>query len=385
MPIKKFTRTFVQSAKCPEEKQKTVFSDQKTKGLVLEVRASGGKTYYVRYRDQYGDQKNIKIGDATSIDLEAARRHTIQTMSRVALGADPHSERKALRQVPSFNQFFAERYLPYVKGYKRSWKSDESIYRNHVAPVFGHKRLDVVTTSDISKFHHGLCGLGYAPGTANRVLILIRFMYNLAIKWQVPNISSNPSSGVELFRLNNERQRFLTPLEVNRLFDEIKRSPNTLLEPIVSLLLLTGARKREVLDAQWADFDFNNRIWVIPITKSGKARKVPLSDEAIALVERLKSKNRSAYLFANPETAKPFRTIFYAWDTARKRAGLAEVRMHDLRHSFASFLVNSGRSLYEVQRLLGHAHIKTTERYAHLSDETLSSAVNVVGAIIKSA
>ncbi|MCZ4271980.1 site-specific integrase [Maritalea porphyrae] len=385
MPVTSLTRVFVRKCKCPQDKQKIIYSDSRVKGLVLEARNSGGKTYYVRYRDHYGDQRNIKIGDAGVIDLDAARQRTIEVMSKVALGEDPHAERKAMRQVPMFDTFFAERYLPFVKGYKRSWKSDESLYRNHIAPVFGRQRMDAVTTADISKFHHGLCALGYAPGSANRVLILLRYMYNLAAKWQVAGLEKNPSAGVELFRLNNEKQRFLTMDEVNQLFVEIRRSPNRALEPIVSLLLLTGARKREVLDAQWADFDFNNRIWIIPITKSGKARKMPLSDEAIELLCGLKSKGKSVYLFPNPETAKPFRTIFYAWDTARKRAGLADVRMHDLRHSFASFLVNSGRSLYEVQRLLGHAHIKTTERYAHLSDETLSSAVNVVGSILKSA
>ena len=383
MPTIRFTKQSVARQECPSGKKKIIFSDSKTKGLILEVRQSQGRTFYVRYRDEYGDQKSVRIGDATVIELSAARQKAIEILSAAALGGDPQAEKAARKNVPHLDEFFIERYLPHVKGYKRSWKSDESIYRNHIAPVFGRCRMDAITRSEVSEFHHGIRALGYAPGTANRVLVLLGFMFNLARKWRLVLLTESPTDDVELFRLNNERQRFLAPEEVEALFDELKRSPNKQLLPIVNLLLLTGARKREVLDAEWQDFDFTQRMWVIPKTKSGRSRKVPLSDTAISLVQGLPSRKKSNFLFPNPDTGRPFRTIFYAWDTARKRAEMADLRMHDLRHSFASFLVNSGRTLYEVQRLLGHANIKTTQRYAHLSDETLSNAVNVVGNLIK--
>lgn len=143
--------------------------------------------------------------------------------------------------------------------------------------------------------------------------------------------------------------------------------------------MLTGARKQEALKAAWADLDFETGFWVIPETKSGKPRPVPLSDHLLILLDTLPSRGASPWLFPNPKTGKPYVHIYNAWNTARKKAGLADVRMHDLRHSFASFLVNSGRSLYEVQKLLGHAHISTTERYAHLADATLASAANAAG------
>ena len=117
----------------------------------------------------------------------------------------------------------------------------------------------------------------------------------------------------------------------------------------------------------------------VPFAKSGKVRHVPLSMPVIELLRKLQSDSVTPYVFANPNTRKPFVSIFFSWDTARKRAGLPELRIHDLRHSFASFLVNSGRSLYEVKELLGHADIKTTSRYAHLSRETLAQAVELIG------
>jgi integrase len=131
-----------------------------------------------------------------------------------------------------------------------------------------------------------------------------------------------------------------------------------------------------VLDARWEDFDLGRRAWRIPITKSGRARHVPLSDGALTLLATMPRKSDCEWAFANPETGKPYVSIFCAWNTARKSIGLSDLRMHDLRHSFASLLINSGRTLYEVQHILGHTQVKTTQRYAHLSQDTLLAAAN---------
>jgi hypothetical protein len=150
-----------------------------------------------------------------------------------------------------------------------------------------------------------------------------------------------------------------------------------MLQYIIPMLILTGARKREVLDARWEDFDFERRLWRIHTTKLGKPRFVPMSDGVINLLESV-PRHGCEWAFSNPKTLKPYVSIYYSWDTARREAGLEDVRIHDLRHSYASFLVNAGRSLYEVQRLLGHTQIKTTQRYAHLSHDTLLDATNSV-------
>jgi len=149
-----------------------------------------------------------------------------------------------------------------------------------------------------------------------------------------------------------------------------------MLRYIVPMLIVTGARKREVLDARWEDFDLDRRSWRIHTTKLGKARHVPLSDGAISVLQAVPQIEGCPWVFANPKTRKPYVAIHCSWDTARKAGGLADVRMHDLRHSFASFLVNAGRTLYEVQHLLGHTQIKTTQRYSHLSQHTLLDASN---------
>ena len=168
-----------------------------------------------------------------------------------------------------------------------------------------------------------------------------------------------------------------------------------MLQYIVLFLIYTGARKREVLDAKWQDIDWDKKSWRIPKTKSGKVRHIPLSKAALDVIINLKSlllggewgvKNTpqnfsevtDRFIFMNTRSGKAYISFFYSWDAARIRAGLPDLRVHDLRHSFASFLVNAGRSLYEVQELLGHADIRTTSRYAHLSRERLIAAVEVV-------
>jgi integrase len=156
----------------------------------------------------------------------------------------------------------------------------------------------------------------------------------------------------------------------------VRRSANPMLRYIVPMLILTGARKREVLDARWEDFDRERRIWRIPMTKAGRARHVPLSDGALAVLKAVPPIPGCGWVFPNPTTHRPYVSIFYAWDTARSRANLSDVRVHDLRHSFASLLINSGRTLYEVQHILGHTQVKTTQRYAHLSQDTLLAAAN---------
>jgi len=174
---------------------------------------------------------------------------------------------------------------------------------------------------------------------------------------------------------DNVKERYLSTAEAQRLYEVLTRSENVMLRYIIPMLILTGARKREVLDARWEDFDFERRLWRIHTTKLGKPRFVPMSDGVINLLESVPRHNCD-WVFPNPKTLKPYVSIYYSWDSARREAGLGDVRIHDLRHSYASFLVNAGRTLYEVQRLLGHTQIKTTQRYAHLSQDTLLAAAN---------
>ena len=379
MPKIALSQQLVKSTTCPLGKAKWDLFDSNCKGLMLETRSTGGKTFYLRYQDARGKTRQLKLADERDISYVQAKQLAERHRNSIAMGLDPSDEKQSLKQAPTVAQFIHQSYLPFVQGYKRSWKCDLSLLKNHVEPVWGKKYLDQVTKADVVALFAGHRKT-YTPGSCNRLLILIRFMFTLALRWETPGLKSNPAKDHPLFKEQNQRERFLSEPDAQALFAAIKQSTNPMLQHIIPMLILTGARKREVLDARWEDIDFEHKSWRIHTTKSGQPRYVPLSAGAIAVLDALPRDGE--WIFANEDTGKPYASIYASWHTARTRAGLADVRVHDLRHSFASFLVNAGRSIYEVQRLLGHANIRTTQRYAHLSKDTLLDATNAVNSAV---
>ncbi|GAB6070009.1 site-specific integrase [Thiomicrorhabdus hydrogeniphila] len=376
MPKMTLDGQFVRSVQCPTDKNKIDYYDTAIIGFILEVRKTGGKTYYLRYRDIHGKQKQYKIGDANAISFDKARNHAQTLKAKVVLGESPSEQRQKKRNIPTLAQFSQERYMPFAKGYKRSWATDESFLRLHILPKFGHFPIDQIQQEKVIEFLYEIRDQGYALSTANHIVALLRYIFNLAKKWKVPGGETSPLEGMKLFEINNGRERFLTPDETKRLYATIHKSVNTQLKYIVPLLLLLGFRRGELFNARWEDVNIDKRTWRVPMSKTGKSRHVPLSKAAIDVLEHVPRFEGCPYVVPNPKTLKPFNDIFQSWDTARKRAGLPDVRMHDLRHSMASNLVNSGRSIYEVAKILGHSQIQTSQRYAHLSQDTLLAAVD---------
>ena len=370
------TQATVEKVVCSPPSRKADYFDIACKGLMLEVRQTGGKTFYLRYRDFRGKIRQLRLGDVRDISLAQARELAQRCRTQIAMGEDPTEVKQQARHAPTFAEFVEQHYFPYILTYKRSWMADKSLLKNHLLPRFGKRYMDEIVLEDAIKLQNDRRAAGAAPGSINRLLILMRYIFNLAIRWEASGVKVNPIKGITLMEENNKRERYLSVDEAQRLYVTVCRSRNVMLKYIVPMLILTGARKREVLDARWEDFDLERRIWRIPLPKSGQARHVPLSDGALQLLRELPRRDACPYAFANPHTLKPYASVFFAWDTARKRAGLDEVRIHDLRHSFASLLINSGRSLYEVQNILGHSQVKTTQRYAHLANETLLEAAN---------
>ena len=376
MPVVNLTQEVLKTLSCPADCKKVDYFDSSCKGLLLELRVSGGRTYYLRFTDERGCNRQLKLGDARDISLSQAKQLADKKRNQIAMGQDPAADKAVHRQVPTVNAFIHDSYLPFVQGYKRSWKCDEGLLRKHIEPVWGKRYLDQITKADLISLmaQHRTT---HAPGSCNRLLILLRYVFSCAIKWETPGITKNPTTGIPLMKEDNHKERYLSTDEAQRLYTQLQQSDNQMLGYIVPMLILTGARKREVLDARWEDFDFERRHWRIHTTKLGKPRFVPMSDGVVSLLGSIQRLG-CQWVFANPKTRKPYVSIFCSWNTARAKAGLADVRIHDLRHSYASFLVNAGRSLYEVQRLLGHTQIKTTQRYAHLSHDTLLDATNSV-------
>ena len=179
----KLTQSRVSEATCPSNKKRADWFDTDCKGLVLEARITGGKTFHLRYQDSRGRTRQLSLADANDVTLSQARALADKARNQIAMGEDPKEQRAIAKAVPTFAAFIEERYLPYVKGYKKSWDSDQSYLSNHVLPAFGKKYMDEVTKQEVISFHHGIRAKGYAEGTANRILILLRYAFNLAVKW----------------------------------------------------------------------------------------------------------------------------------------------------------------------------------------------------------
>jgi integrase len=377
------TAQFVKQAVCELGKVKTYYFDTECKGLALEIRQSGGRTYYLRFTDDRGRIRQPKIADANDISLTQARTIVAKRRNEIAMGVDIGEYKRALKKIPTVEEFINYQYLPFVQGYKKSWKCDRGLLKNHIIPVWGSKYLDQVTKADVITLladHRKT----HAPASCNRLLILVRYLFNLALKWETAGLKANPTKGFPLMPENNKQERYLSIDEARVMYGYLQSSPNKMLEYIIPMLLLTGCRKRECLDARWEDFDFERSLWRIHTTKLGKARHVPLNEGAIALLQRVPRFEGCGFVFPNPKTKLPYASIFSAWDSVRTKAGLKDVKLHSLRHSFASYLVNGGRSLYEVQHLLGHTQIKTTARYSHLSQNTLLAASNAASHVVSS-
>ena len=376
------TKELVESFVCPEGQAHLEVFDSELHGLYLDVLKSGRKSYRVRCHAN-GKTSVVTLGHSEDLTPERARLLAAEVLGKIKL-KKTHFGKADFAFGQTIEAFFRDNYLPYVKSYKRSWDTDESMIRNHLVPNLGHLYLSSLMPSDVAIFVEKMKKEQYAPGTINRALVLLRYGYVLAGRWGLVSAEFNPLKLFKNLVLDNKIEHFLTSEKANTLLFEVKKCNNEMLYWIVAFLLYTGARKREVLDAKWDQIDFDQRSWRIPKTKSGKVRHVPLSEHALqtlASVRKIYGPMHFEYIFANLKTGLPFVSIFVGWNAARKRAGLSTTRIHDLRHSFASFLVNAGRSLYEVQEILGHSDMRTTTRYAHLSRERLLEAVECIPSV----
>ena len=281
----------------------------------------------------------------------------------------------------SLDDFVSHVYMPHASLRKRSPQMDERIARQHISPVFGDRWLADIDRTEVEGWLHGLSVQGLAPATCNRILAVFKSICSLAAIHGLFPAGQSPCAGVPPFKIRTARERYLTQQEARLLMGELEQSDRQEAKAI-RLLLLTRARKSEILKARWENIRLDQRLLTVPVSKSGKPRHIPLSDEAIAVIRAIPRQPGNPWLFPGHAPGKPLSDIYMFWNRLRRGLGLADVRIHDLRHTFASFLVNAGHSLYEVQKLLGHGDPRTTMRYAHLGQASLLAAAQTVSAYL---
>lgn len=374
MPKAHLTQAFVANAGCEVGKKKTDWYDTHIPGFILERRVSGKGTYYLRYNDVSGRQRQHKIGGVDDVTCAAARKKAQELRSEVVMGGDPGAKKALAKSIPLYAEL-AAKHLAFAKIHLKSYDDLESCMRVHIVPKWGKTRLTDMTSQSVGQWLNEKRISGLAPASVEKLRVILGRSFSLGASWDIPGTERNPTRGIPRKPLNNNRERFLTPEETFRLKAAVAASQNPQLQHIVGLLLLTGARLRELLEARWEHVDVARRSWFIPTSKTGKSRYVPLSTPALAIIETLPRFKGCPWLVPNPDTRQPFVSIKHSWQHAIKEADLPGLRLHDLRHSAASFMVNSGVDLFAVGKVLGHASYQSTQRYSHLANDTLLKAV----------
>ena len=379
MPIIKLTQDLIANDQltCPADKRRIEYCDGHSKvavpGLYLEVRHSG-QTFYLRYKDANSKTCHQKLGRTTDIDLATAREKAKVLRTQIALGADPGADKKAVRAILTFTTFFEDHYLPFARQRKRTWKRDQELFNLRLKDHFGDQKLNQINRAQIQTFHTGLRNEGLAGATCDHQIKLLRRSLNLAIEWGM--LEKNPAAGFKLFNDENKVEQYMDDDELRRLLKVLRTDGNKTVYNIALWLLFTGARLNEALQVRWDHIDKANRVWRIPAatSKSKRVRSVPLNDSALGVLDALDTKDKFDHLFINHKTRKPYTTIHKSWVKLRTEAELPHLRVHDLRHQFASQLVSAGKSLFSVQQILGHSNPTVTQRYAHLSTTALQDA-----------
>lgn len=381
MILKSLTQAFVDSQLvCPAGERSIEFCCPVVRGMYVRVAATkpGEGIFYLRYKGSDKKTKHERLGRTSEISLNAAREAAKRFKAELELGM--HMPAPAPVETPkvpaTLKAFYTSHFLPHVKQRKRSWRRDEELFRLYILPKFGSVRIDQLVRHEVQALHGALRESGLSAATADHVLKVLRHAMNLAVEWEF--IERNPLARIKLFNEDNRVDALLSDAQLNGLVNVLETDDNRVVCLILLFLLCTGARLNEALSAQWAHIDLAAKHWRVPakFSKSGRIRSIPLNDSAMHVLGQLQTRERGGHLFINRQTGAAYTTVMKVWSRLRAKAGLPHLRVHDLRHNFASLLVNDGRTLYEVMQILGHSSPKVTERYAHLSSKTMLDAAN---------
>src|SRR5271165_727400 len=372
--------------------------DAEIPGFGVRITRAGAVSFILNYR-VHGRERRITIGKHPEWTATAARERALDLRRGIRNGHDPLEAREQDRDQPTLNELATEYIDKHASVHKApsSLRNDHQMLSGLILPRLGSLRVSAVAKRDIEALHASLKG---TPYRANRVRSLLSKMFSLAVEWKWR--ADNPVRGIPKFH-EDLREFWLSVEQMHEFLKALDSYPDQNTADSLRLLLVTGGREQEVLSADWTQFDLARGRWTKPshATKEKRIEHVPLSEEALALLRRINEESTGrGPLF--PGKAGARKTIRRTWVQVCRAAGLAEpytfqgkrcvitryrpvLRIHDIRHNFASYLVSSGVSLSKVGKLLGHTRPETTQRYAHLQDKALRDATNVFGRIFKAA
>lgn len=327
----------IKSVSAPATGSKIIY-DPRSPGFGVRITSTGAKSFVLNYRFK-GRERRITIGSYPAWTLLAARKQAAQFRREVDTGIDPLEKRTSEREAPTVRDLF-ERYAAEHLPTKapRSAADDRSMWAKDILPLFGAKKVSDLSSSDCDRLHRSISQT--RATRANRVNEVLRKALNLAIRWRW--IGHNPASGV---RRNPEakRNRYLSREEIERLVAALEAHPERISADSILFMLATGCRKSEALNANWSQFELERRVWTKASseTKQRRAHRVPYSSGAAAILERRRAATAGQHVFAG-STGEPLREVRRTWKSACAEAGIIDVRLHDLRHTFASLIASMG-------------------------------------------
>lgn len=388
--MSRLTKSIIDNLKA-ENKTLLVSDKGGISGFYIEVYPSGRKTYYYFYRMK-GEaiKKRIKIGVHGNITCEEARSIAKGYAGDVSRGIDPQEkfikekEQKKIDEkdltFKNFLPIFIERHSN-VYNKLTTRKVNEYQFKSHILPFFGDKKLKAIIKEDILKFKDSLKTY---QTTANRCLALLSCILNKAIAWDYLPEGHNPCLRVDKYQ-EKKKERFLDKNELKQLTKtldfskELKLSCSYVLGAI-QMLTYTGCRKSEILTLKWADVQLDQNCIHLKDSKNGE-KIVPLNSLSKSILESMERQPGNPYVFCGRKSGKHLTDPKKTWTKIRKMLDIEDVRMHDLRHTFASMAIKSGLGLYQVSKLLGHSNIQTTMRYAHIEKEELVKSAKMVESV----
>jgi integrase len=351
--------------------------DGEIPGFGVRILPSGRRSYLVQYR--VGTRtRRLSLGPHGLLTSEQARSLAQQALASVAGGGDPAEHRKARREAITVREladrFDREHIALRVK--ESTAKEYRRNLRRFILPALGRLRVEEVTRADIARFHHSL---RHIPYQANRNIEIVSKMFSLAELWGLRPDGSNPRRHLRKYP-EAKRERFLRPTELRRLGEVLNEiaaerieSPSAI--AAVRLLLLTGCRLNEVMKLRWEEVDFEASALRLPDSKTG-AKAVHLGQAALQILASVQRQPFNPHVITGALPGKRLSDLQPFWRRVRARAGLKDVRIHDLRHTFASVAVAAGQGLPMIGKLLGHSQVQTTARYAHLAGDPVRAAAN---------
>ena len=411
MPRCRISKRSVDALACPSGKDREFLWDDALAGFGVAAFRSGKKTYVAQFRKD-GRSRRVAIGYHGRLTPDEARSQAKTVLGQVEQGADPADERRKARAVRTFREVAEDFMREHVEAKRKSRTHSDyrALLDKRILPAIGNTRIVDLRRGDVARLHSKLSA---APYPANRSLALISTIWNWASQSEEVALADNPAAAKRIERYPEQgRERYLTSEELARLGDALREGENiglpyavdetkakarnapkpesrrvkldTHAVAAIRLLILTGARLREILDAQWSQVDLERGVIFLTDSKTGR-KPIYLSAAAQAVLTAIPRVKGNPHIIAGALEGAPRADLNKPWRAVRRAANLDGVRIHDLRHSFASFGAGASLGLPIIGKLLGHSQPGTTHRYAHLDADPMRRAVETIGATISAA